>query len=232
MAEVGRRKPGRWIEKGRFEAIDGILVSKFLDNGIQEKGIGFLKVLDLKGVAKPKPMLPQALGQLFHLRLDRLEILKLRASAGGEYPYILPTMMRFPNNKHLYMLYMEGIFLEKLLDVHDFPPNLTILTLIRCKLREYLFPTLEKLQNLQILTLFGYSYIGKEMVCFFGGFQRLQFLKLWGLHKLETWKVEDEAMPSLRMLELAYCSHLKMIPDGLQYITTFQNIEVVPYNLS
>ncbi|KAK9281597.1 hypothetical protein L1049_004500 [Liquidambar formosana] len=158
------------------------------------------------------------------VKLDGLRVLKLEASAGEGKS--LPKMMRFSSNRHLYRLDLYGRFPEKLFDVHKFPPNLIILTLFGCELEEDPFPTLEKLQNLKTLKLLSKSCIRKEFVCSSGGFQRLQVLKLAGLHELENWKVEEGAMRGLKMLEFSNCKRLKMVPDGLRHITTLQELKV------
>ncbi|KAK9274862.1 hypothetical protein L1049_022116 [Liquidambar formosana] len=61
-----------------------------------------------------------------------------------------------------------------------------------------------------------------RVVCSAGGFQQLQVLG----KNLESLNVEEGAMRSLKMLELDRCLKLKMIPDGLQYITTLQKFTV------
>ncbi|KAK4562435.1 hypothetical protein RGQ29_005073 [Quercus rubra] len=64
------------------------------------------------------------------------------------------------------------------------------------------------------------SFIGKNMVCSERGFPLLQSLLLSNLYYLEEWRVEQGAMPSLFCLEIEFCDSLKMILDGLRFITT------------
>uniref|UniRef100_A0A7N2MY58 Uncharacterized protein n=1 Tax=Quercus lobata TaxID=97700 RepID=A0A7N2MY58_QUELO len=42
----------------------------------------------------------------------------------------------------------------------------------------------------------------------------------------EEWKVEQGAMPSIFCLEIEFCDSLKMIPDGLRFITTLQELKI------
>ena len=99
--------------------------------------------------------------------------------------------------------------------------------------------TLEKLPNLKILcfrhamektsknTSVGRaSFNGKNMVCSERGFPLLQSLLLSKLYYLEEWRVEEGAMPSLCCLEIECCRGLKMIPNGLKFITTVLELEI------
>ena len=63
------------------------------------------------------------------------------------------------------------------------------------------------------------------MVCSEGGFPLPRFL-LVELYKLEEWRVEEGAMPSLCHLIINYCCNLKTIPDGLRFVTTLQELEI------
>ncbi|MBA0619271.1 hypothetical protein Godav_028478 [Gossypium davidsonii] len=85
-------------------------------------------------------------------------------------------------------------------------------------------PTLEKLPNLRILKLV--SFEGKEMFCSAQGFPELESLSLSGLHNLKEWNVDEGAMPSLQRLEIWECHHLKMLPEGLRFITTLKELKV------
>ncbi|MBA0742685.1 hypothetical protein Gogos_015718, partial [Gossypium gossypioides] len=85
-------------------------------------------------------------------------------------------------------------------------------------------PTLEKLPNLRILKLV--SFEGKEMFCSAQGFPKLESLSLSGLHNLKEWNVDEGAMPSLQRLEIWECRNLKMLPEGLRFITTLKELKV------
>ncbi|KAI8027934.1 putative disease resistance protein [Camellia lanceoleosa] len=147
---------------------------------------------------------------------------------------------------HLRKLDLQGSLnpVKKLAD--QFPPNLTTLKLVHSKLVEDPMPTLEKLPNLRSLSLDWDSYIGKEMVCSSGpssisgggggggyggfdggGFPKLISLDVSSLHNLEEWRVEQGAMPCLFRLLIFECEKLKEIPDGLRFITTLRELEIV-----
>ncbi|KAI8025302.1 putative disease resistance protein [Camellia lanceoleosa] len=128
---------------------------------------------------------------------------------------------------HLRKLELQGSLnpVKKLAD--QFPPNLTKLRLYDTKLEEDPMPTLEKLPNLRTLYLWQNAYIGKEMVCSSGGFPKLISLELCELHNLEEWRVEQGAMPCLFRLKIFQCLKLKEIPDGLRFITTLRELQIV-----
>ncbi|KAF8388701.1 hypothetical protein HHK36_025381 [Tetracentron sinense] len=196
-----------------------------LDEEISPKG-GLDKSIDLKKLKISGNLDAQGeeLAEWL-VKLDHLKVLVMKPSFSLEHPYIIPRLMPFSNKEHLYKLHFGGRFTEKLLDLHEFPPNLTMLILDSCELDKDPLPMLEKLQNLKILKLMS-AYVGKNMVCSSGGFLRLQLLKVWSLKALEIWTVEEGAMQSLRVLELRGCEQLKMIPDGLMCVTALRELKV------
>ncbi|KAG4181384.1 hypothetical protein ERO13_A10G223900v2 [Gossypium hirsutum] len=103
--------------------------------------------------------------------------------------------------------------------------NIVKLTLVDCKLSQDPMAVLEKLCHLRILHL-KEAYIGSKMVCSANGFPKLDYLRMFLLPELKEWKIEESAMPCLRELELAYVYSLKMFPEGLRYITTFQELNL------
>ncbi|KAK8992356.1 hypothetical protein V6N11_048440 [Hibiscus sabdariffa] len=98
-------------------------------------------------------------------------------------------------------------------------PDLAYIQLRRCKLEEDPMATLEKLPNLRILEVENKAFIGKEMNCSAQGFPKLYSLSFWGLYSLEVLKVDDEAMPSLRRLQIESYQKLKMrLPERLKML--------------
>ncbi|EYU31736.1 hypothetical protein ABFS82_07G059900 [Erythranthe guttata] len=81
------------------------------------------------------------------------------------------------------------------------------------------FPTLKK------LTLYATVFLNREMKCLATSFPQLKYLTLTELHNLERWVVDKGAMPNLSRLRIYSCDGLEMIPDGLQFITTLQELE-------
>ncbi|KAL0305095.1 UNVERIFIED_CONTAM: Disease resistance protein RPH8A [Sesamum angustifolium] len=84
---------------------------------------------------------------------------------------------------------------------------------------------LEKLPTLRYLRLWGYSYVGREMVCGATGFQ-LRLLSLEGLRNVEEWRVEEGAMPNLCCLCIRRCNKLKRIPDGLKFMAALKELTI------
>ena len=125
---------------------------------------------------------------------------------------------------HTYNLYLFAD-IRKLPEAHQLPQNLAKLTLRRCYLEEDPMSTLEKLPNLKILCIRLHAFVGKSIICCGRGFPLLQSLILEYL-PLEDLRVEEGAMPSLCQLKINLCTSLEMIPDGLRFITTLEELEI------
>ncbi|MBA0629736.1 hypothetical protein Godav_024246 [Gossypium davidsonii] len=109
------------------------------------------------------------------------------------------------------------------------PPNIVKLTLFWCRMSQDPMGVLEKLCHLRILYLEG-VYNGSKMMCSANGFPQLDSLQMIGLEELKEWEIEKGAMPCLRRLELADVDSLGMLPEGLRFITTLQ--EMILTNMS
>ncbi|XP_012466152.2 probable disease resistance protein At1g58602 [Gossypium raimondii] len=136
--------------------------------------------------------------------------------------------------KHLAHLLSNCISIFKLIiktriselpEYHYFSSHLAYIGLRWCKLEKDPMPTLEKLPNLRILELESY-FEGKEMFCSAHGFPKLESLILTEVNNLEEWKVDEGAMPSLQRLEIKGCLGLKMLPEGLRFITTLKELKI------
>ncbi|XP_058112956.1 putative disease resistance protein At1g50180 isoform X2 [Magnolia sinica] len=154
-------------------------------------------------------------------KLVCLRSLFIRAGVGNS----IPAFSSFSNHLHLYKMDLIGS-LEKLPDIHEFPPNLTKLYLCGSKLEQDPMGTLEKLPYLRILTLQWGSYIGKEIVCSGGGFPLLDHLRIQ-LNDFEEWRLEEGAMPNLRFLQLNLCRRLNMLPDGIRHLNDLQELRLL-----
>ena len=86
---------------------------------------------------------------------------------------------------------------------------------------------LEKLPNLRLLRLNDEAYLGSEMVCSAGGFPKLETLRLCQLSSLKEWRVEKDAMPSLKRLDIEDNPELRMVPQGLKSVTILQLLNIV-----
>ncbi|GAB4846640.1 hypothetical protein Ancab_025646 [Ancistrocladus abbreviatus] len=125
---------------------------------------------------------------------------------------------------HLRKLWVEG-GISGLKSTHMLPENLTMLSLHGTEIESDPMPILEKLQYLSHLELLSKSYMGKEMVCSAGGFPSLVNLDLTSLN-IEDWTVEQGAMPNFVRLKICNCGCLKMIPQGLKYVSGLQQVKI------
>ncbi|KAG4123072.1 hypothetical protein ERO13_D11G302203v2 [Gossypium hirsutum] len=115
--------------------------------------------------------------------------------------------------------------ISELPEYHYFSSHLAYIQLRRCELEKEPMPTLEKLPNLRILEL-EETFKGKEMFCSAQGFPRLESLNIGELCNFEEWEVDEGAMPSLQRLEITRCPRLKMLPEGLRFITTLKELKI------
>ncbi|KAK8633203.1 hypothetical protein V6N13_014051 [Hibiscus sabdariffa] len=119
-----------------------------------------------------------------------------------------------------------AVGISELPEYHHLSSDLTYIHLEGSYLEEDPMPTLEKLPSLRVLELHDVAFEGMKMSCSAQGFPKLEYLTLARLYDLEEWKVDGGAMPCLRRLEIEWCEKLKMVPDGLRYITTLQELEI------
>ncbi|MQL77706.1 hypothetical protein Taro_010118 [Colocasia esculenta] len=86
--------------------------------------------------------------------------------------------------------------------------------------------SLQCLPNLKILRLSENAYSGKVMVFSPQEFTKLEELLLQKLEELEQCIIDNGAMPCLKRLTITYCRKLKTLPEGLQHITTLQELQL------
>lgn len=121
-------------------------------------------------------------------------------------------------------LHIEGR-IENLPKNNEFPSSLTKLTLLGSRLVEDPMEALGKLPYLKYLS--GWEvFIGKKMICCKHSFPQLKTLRLRGLPNFEEWTIEGGAMPALSRLGISDCYKLKMVPDGLTFISTLRELEI------
>ncbi|OMO54253.1 Disease resistance protein [Corchorus olitorius] len=106
------------------------------------------------------------------------------------------------------------------------PKNITKLTLMFSEMLLDPMAELEKLQHLRILRLGDKSYGGTKLICSANGFPQLDYLEMTSLVNLEEWQIEEGAMARLRSFKLSHCMKLRMLPEGLQNITTLQGMSL------
>ncbi|KAL5569500.1 hypothetical protein UlMin_026075 [Ulmus minor] len=125
----------------------------------------------------------------------------------------------------LYKLHLNG----RLPPQHSsfLPKSLVKLELDRPRLNQDIVVVLEKMENLRILRYSGdHGSNMSKMVFSAHGFPKLEILRLIWLRDLEEWEVGEDAMANLKRLDIDYIPKLKMIPDGLKYVTTLQELNI------
>nr|AAF36987.1 viral resistance protein [Arabidopsis thaliana] len=119
-----------------------------------------------------------------------------------------------------------AVRMSKIPDQHQFPPHLTHIHLLFCRMEEDPMPILEKLLHLKSVQLTDEAFVGSRMVCSKGGFPQLCALDISKESELEEWIVEEGSMPCLRTLTIHDCEKLKELPDGLKYITSLKELKI------
>ncbi|KAI9123273.1 hypothetical protein K1719_006162 [Acacia pycnantha] len=127
---------------------------------------------------------------------------------------------------NLYKLHIEGP-ITMLPEHHQLPSKLVKLKLQGSRLNADPMETLGKLPNLRILELQMDSFMGKELVCAKKSFLQLQSLVFGDLTNFEEWKLYKEAMPNLCRLQISGCAKLNVVPDGLGFMTSLQELEII-----
>ncbi|KAL0299843.1 UNVERIFIED_CONTAM: Disease resistance RPP8-like protein 3 [Sesamum calycinum] len=103
--------------------------------------------------------------------------------------------------------------------------NVIILNLLGTRIEEDPMEILEKLPVLRNLVARD-AYVGREMVCRATGFPQLRRLVLVKLPNLVEWRVEKRSNAQSFYLSIATCSKLEMIPEGLKFITTLNQLYI------
>ncbi|KAK9040136.1 hypothetical protein V6N11_015313 [Hibiscus sabdariffa] len=158
------------------------------------------------------------------LALEQLQSLYLRTEDAD-----FPSLAQLSGLQKLIKLRLEGR-VSQLPRSHEFPPNLTQLTLENTHLKQDSVKILENLPRLLILRLKARSYDGKEMTISVNGFPQLEFLEFHSLESLEMFNLEEGAMQRLRSFRLINCGNLKMLPEGTKSLGALRelNIEGMP----
>ncbi|XP_027061103.1 disease resistance protein RPM1-like [Coffea arabica] len=103
--------------------------------------------------------------------------------------------------------------------------NLTHLCLEFSHLQEDFLPSLQKLPSLVFLQI-KKAYSGKHLKFIKGGFPKLSKLHLEELLQLDCVEIEEGSLPSLKELALIRCLALKLLPEGIEHITSLQNLQL------
>ncbi|RWR73944.1 disease resistance protein RPM1-like protein [Cinnamomum micranthum f. kanehirae] len=125
---------------------------------------------------------------------------------------------------HLKHLLLEGR-LERLPPWIGSLQNLATLDLRSSHLKEDPLSSLEALPNLLSLCLIM-VYVGEELCFRHGCFLKLNVLGISGIPKLNLIKIENGSMICIKKLYLKECPELKRIPEGMQYLTSLQELRL------
>ncbi|RWR73997.1 disease resistance protein RPM1-like protein [Cinnamomum micranthum f. kanehirae] len=126
---------------------------------------------------------------------------------------------------HLKYLWLDGR-LERLPPWIGSLQYLVSLALLRSHLKEDPLSSLEALPNLMTLRLIM-AYVGEELCFRHGCFLRLKVLAIYYIPKLNIIKIENGSMTRIEKLFLKECPELRRIPEGLQYLTTLQELGLI-----
>ncbi|KAH1092244.1 hypothetical protein J1N35_019501 [Gossypium stocksii] len=107
----------------------------------------------------------------------------------------------------------------------QFPYQIIFMSLGETELSTDPMPTLGKLPNLKILEL-QKAFIGEEFHCSTEGFPELNSLKHISISTVKHWIIDKSSMPKLRHLEIIDCKSLEMVPVGLMFITTLEELKI------
>ncbi|XP_015876777.4 protein RECOGNITION OF PERONOSPORA PARASITICA 7-like [Ziziphus jujuba] len=140
-----------------------------------------------------------------------------------------PSLESLSSCHSLSKLYLNGkMKFQQQQGLIHLPQSLTKLTLRWSAMEQDPMPMLEnKLPNLRFLMLGYNAYVGSKMVCSAHGFPNLDTLHLCSLNDLREWIVEKGAMPSLKKLIIKDIHELEMIPEGLEFVTSLKELEIV-----
>ncbi|KAG6759016.1 hypothetical protein POTOM_035480 [Populus tomentosa] len=144
---------------------------------------------------------------------------------------IFPELDAFSPPPLLQEFFLRGGLIE-MPDWFASMENLTHLSLFDSYLSENptsVLQLLPKLKHLKLCHAYKARHIGKEF-CNAGGFPVLETLTIASEFLAEWTEIETGAFPRLRYLCFNNCGNLIFLPEGLQNISTLQDLRFVPWN--
>ncbi|MBA0861569.1 hypothetical protein Goshw_029119 [Gossypium schwendimanii] len=154
------------------------------------------------------------------LALVQLQSLYLRAEDAD-----FPPLTQLSALQNLIKLHIRGT-VRKLPSSHEFPPNLSQLTLEHTHLKQDSVRVIENLPRLLILRLKAHSYDGQKMTISINGFPQLEFLEFHSLESLEELYLEEGAALRLRSFRIINCVNLKMLPEGMISLGALRELDI------
>jgi disease resistance protein RPM1 len=206
------------------------------------RGIWNIRSLQTLACIEAEKELIQQVGNLTGLK--RLEIAKLRAADGPKLcdsiqklTGLLCLRVMATNTEEelqLEALLLTPIFLQKLTligQLNRLPPwigsleNLTHLYLGYSRLQEDILSSIHVLSSLVFLEL-KKAYDGRALHFKEGWFPRLNKLNLVELVQLDSMKLEENSLPSIRELYLIRCQAMKALPQGIEHLNGLQKLHL------
>ncbi|KAI3914413.1 hypothetical protein MKW92_025815 [Papaver armeniacum] len=210
LQTVDSIRAGNWIRKGCLEKLSKLrklsvcYTSRFQTGIIVNEVVGKRSLLSLSDVQYQIP--------IRNLCIDSIEKL----------PNLIFVSLSCCHNLHTLML--RGKL--DVLNLHKYPRNLRKLILFSSMLKDDPMATLQYLPNLMTLIL-ERAYEGEEMVCSMEGFPLLENLIICENKKLKEWRVDQGGMSRLKNLTVIKCKKLCMLPEGLRFITTLEQLYIL-----
>ncbi|RWR84845.1 disease resistance protein RPM1-like protein [Cinnamomum micranthum f. kanehirae] len=215
----------------------------YFRKGVQApSGICDLKCLQSLLSVEANAKIVQQVGNLTQLR--KLGITKVRKDYGKE---LCSSIQRMKGLRHLRITANNGETLQ--VEELSSPPlqlkrlelvgrleklphwitslrNLTYLRLELSELKEDPLPQSGPFPNLLGLLL-SKAYEGQELCFVAGCFPRLERLRLSNLKNLKHVRIEQEAMPNIKILIFSRCAKLTTLPEGIEHLSGLRELHLM-----
>ncbi|KAI3867745.1 hypothetical protein MKW92_017460 [Papaver armeniacum] len=209
--------PGNWIRKGCLEKL--LNFRKLSTNYASQLQV---EILVDELVGKRRSLSASSSSSSNDQYQIPIRSLRIEADIGHRFPNSIFDSLSCCHN-----LNNLGLFGSlDIINLPKYPPNLTKLHLSGSSFTEDPMATLQYLPKLRKLILSLVKYGGEEMACSSRGFPQLQYLSLSWFRLIKEWRVEQGGMPNLKELDIDHFSKLSMLPEGLRFITTLENLKI------
>lgn len=204
-----------------IETLKGIYARDLIRHGVviilsNVRDLGIMHLRSEKQISSILESLDSRLGNLRSLSMDAM-------SCG------FPNLKSLSKCSFLAKLRLQGELSRE--NLSFLPNSLVKLELESFTLDQEKFAVLEGLHSLRILQIrddtIGHATTrtdGYKLVCSIDGFPKLEYLSLANLTSLEEWEMERGAMQNLKTLVIQFIARLRMVPDGLQYVTSLREL--------
>ncbi|CAN6362506.1 unnamed protein product [Urochloa humidicola] len=160
--------------------------------------------------------------------LNMRHLVHLSITASTENDVLPMEALRLPET--LSILELEGQLekerMPQILSSWSHLHNLTRLSLISSKLEEDSFSCFVLLRNLCFLDL-SKAYDGKKLDFCALSFPRVRQLRVCDAPQLKQVKIEEGALENLVELVFSDCPELNSLPDGIEYLTTLEELRLL-----